>query len=305
MISRVVVAICTHNPVKEKLEKVVLSIINNSVACRILIVDNDSDNLVPEIIAKEYKLEKITEPRLGNSYARFTAIQNVYENELLIFVDDDNYLSDQYVDYALRLTNEHSDWGAFGGKQIQSSELIVRKLFKPLLPYVGIRNPGPVKLESLATPHWAELEPIGAGMCLSPTLVSYLKNSLAQSSHFFDLGRKGSALLSGEDSFIARSAFFIDLKWGYSPNLFLVHDINHNRVNLNYFCRLLFSYGISDVYLDKAIGNTNHYPYPDSFFNAFIRWFYTTIQHSGGWILGLRHFGQLIGSRRLSKEFNN
>lgn len=300
VISKVAIAICTHNPILEKLEKVVLSILNNSIHGRILIIDNASTNSVPSMIAQKYQLNEIMEPRLGNAYARFTAIQNVEEAELLIFVDDDNYLDCHYIEEALKLANENSVWGAFGGKQLQNITLDVEKFFKPLLPYVAIRDLGPRVLEVDATLNWSEIEPVGAGMCLNPRLVHYLKTYLTSNDHYFLLGRKGSATLSGEDSFIARSAYFLGMKWGYSPKLELVHDINQDRLSMKYMARLLYSYGISDIHLDNALGNSEHYPYPTSLYAALKRWFYTTIKYQGGWIIGLRHFGQRQGFKHLS-----
>ena len=286
------VAICTHNPELDKLDKVLSSIFSNVVPKRVLIVDNASTNGIPFKLAKKFKTEYVLENRLGNSFARHKAIEFAKSNELLIFVDDDNYISDTYIETALRLSHMHPDWGAFGGKQLPIENLHVKRKFRSLLPYVGIRSLGNEKKDSMATPFWSELEPIGAGMCISPDLIDKLKSLLENNFSYYSLGRKGAGLLSGEDSFIARTAHLYSLKWGYSPELQLTHDIKAKRLTTKYMIQLMHSYGLSDVSLDTAIGNFDHFPYPSSFWKALQSWFYTTVSHKSGWIIGFRHLGQ-------------
>ena len=295
VVSSAVVLICTHNPEPLKLYKVLDSIRKNSGSFRVVLVDNASDNSAARDFQIEFDFKYVYESRLGNSYARFAALKEVRHNELAIFVDDDNFIGLDYIEKALQLFSQHPDWGCFGGKQIIDPRLRVPKGMKIFLPYVGIRDLGPSVLEMSAIKYWETLEPIGAGMCISPEVVRYFLEKLSSNEElFFSLGRKGSGLLSGEDSFIARQAAFIGLKWGYSPELVLEHSIKQDRLTFGYLSVLLTSYGRSDVILNNALNVDPRHPYPNSIFMVIIQIIYSLRKSLFGVILGFRFLGQFL-----------
>jgi glycosyltransferase involved in cell wall biosynthesis len=295
VVSNAVVLICTHNPEPSKLHKVLESIRKNSGNFRVVLIDNASTNSAARDFQIEYNYRYINEPRLGNSYARFTALKEVNQNELAIFVDDDNYIQFDYIEKALLLFSQHPDWGCFGGKQIIDPLLRVPRGMKIFMPYIGIRELGPNVLEVSATKYWSALEPIGAGMCISPDVVRYfLENSSFNEEIFFSLGRRGSGLLSGEDSFIARQAAFMNLKWGYSPELVLEHSIKPDRLKFRYFSSLLVAYGRSDVILNRALNIDPPHPYPSNVFMVILQIIFSARRSLFRAILGLRFLGQFL-----------
>jgi glycosyltransferase involved in cell wall biosynthesis len=302
VIQAALVAVCTHNPNPAKLHKVLTAIKGNAGSHRIVVIDNASTNTLDWDFQFEFDYLLIHESRLGNAYARLCALQEARNNELVIFVDDDNYIDENYIETALEIARIHPDWECFGGRQSPSPLLPINKLNAPFLPYLGIRDMGELELCASASFQWNRLEPIGAGMCIRPRVVeSFLRNVENQSS-YFSLGRKGERLLSGEDSFIARETAKVKGKWGYSPDLKLVHDIRESRLKYRYLAKLLINYGISDVLLELALLNKISSNYPATALKALGAYFYTLQRHQGGWILGLRHIGQFLEIRSYSKK---
>lgn len=260
---------------------------------RTVIVDNCSNNLEFWKFPPKFDYEIVREVKLGNSYARYKAINLTRANELLIFVDDDNEIAENYVQIALDLVNQNPDWGCFGGRQLAPSDLHVPRRFEALLPYIGIRSLGDSELEGPASKNWQPIEPIGAGMCLSPKAVRVIRNKVeSNKGTYFSLGRKGKELISGEDSYLARCLADSELKFGYSPKLTMIHNVNSSRLSIKYFAKLMFGYGITDVLLDKALGARPSHPYADRLHKALGALFWHTVAARFGFLLGLRHLGQ-------------
>jgi len=304
VIDRAVVIICTHNPEFSKFERVLLAIFSNQSKFRVVVVDNASTNNVVEELQKKFNFQIEREPNLGNSFARFKALTLCRKNELLIFVDDDNYLDPTYIQNALSIASRSLTWGVFGGAQVKSSTLQVPKRFSSALPFVGVRNLGPTEFSELASLRWNRAEPIGAGMCIRPEVIKKAISSIKNDDrelNYFSLGRKGRKLLSGEDSFIARQATYLDLKWGYSPKLVLEHDINRKRLSYWYLIRLLIGYGRTDIYLDLILRNSRDYPLPVSFIGAFESFMGSWLLRKNGFIFPFFHFGQYFEVRRQLK----
>ena len=300
-IKSIAILICTHSPSLDKLTTVLEHIYRNSGEYRVLLIDNASTN--SDDIKKlnlhfpfEYHFESV----VGNAPARRTALKLPRPNELAIFVDDDNYLGSEYISIAQKLAAQNPDWGVFGGRQIAVTESVYSSPFYKFLPYLGIRELGESQLTAPASLYWSDLEPIGAGMCLRPEVIAAFRNHEESEAEFLKLGRRGRSLLSGEDSFIARQAYFVNLSWGYSPKLVLTHDINSNRLRLGYLLRLLFAYGRSDVRLNNALKIDSEYKYAKNLLVVMLRFFYTANKNQKGWVLAFRHLGEYYERRKRS-----
>jgi hypothetical protein len=298
-INSVAILVCTHSPSLDKLKNVFEHIYSNSGSYRVLLIDNASNNSEGiKNLNFYFPFEYHFEPVLGIASARRMALKLLKPDELAIFVDDDNYLGSEYISSAQKLANRHPGWGVFGGRQIPVDAHIYSSSLGKFLPYLGIRDLGDSQLTEPASLYWRALEPIGAGMCLRPEVITTF-NSLQESGmEFLNLGRKGRSLLSGEDSFIARQAYFANLSWGYSPELVLTHDINSTRLRRVYLLRLLFAYGRSDVKLNNALKVQPEYRYAKNLLVVFLRFFYTAKKHKKAWILSFRHLGEYYESRK-------
>ena len=228
-------------------------------------IDNASTNGVPTQIANEFNLNYILCTKPGIAHARFAALTQLQSDEILIFVDDDNVLGNHYASFALEISNENPHWGVFGGKLLLPSDYFISNKFKHFLPYLAIKNLGNFSKESPAALQWNELEPPGAGMCVRPEVGKYIVNKIESGDvGILNVGAVHSKQFRGEDSYIARQAYFLDLNWGYHPDLTLEHRFNRDRISIRYLYQLLFNYGISDIQLNKALNTEPAYPYPNS-----------------------------------------
>jgi glycosyltransferase involved in cell wall biosynthesis len=296
---RICVVICTHNPIIEKLRKVIDCIDKNREISdfRLVVIDNASENSTEIKLLCREGTDYLFEGQKGNSYARFRALKLIEDDELLIFVDDDNYLAPNFVEHARQISSKYPELGCFSGRSYPSPYLKVSPWKLGLLPYLGIINRGAEVKFTEATLHWSDLEPIGAGMCLRPEVVAACLKVIGRRSTFFELGRSGKGLLSGEDSFIARQTSTLKMKYGYFPNLKLLHDIKPERLNLVYLVKLLYGYGKSDVFLDRALSTQPSYAYPKNIWECTARYFYVSKVGFYGMVIGFRQFGQFFASK--------
>jgi hypothetical protein len=135
-------------------------------------------------------------------------------------------------------------------------------------------------------------------MCLRPEVVLLCLSAIESFPTYFELGRSGVNLLSGEDSFIARHTAKLNLKYGYFPDLKIIHDIKPSRLKFGYLAKLLYSYGISDVILNSAMKIAPDYPYPNNLLECMGRYLYIAKKNPLGFIIGLRQLGQFSQSKK-------
>lgn len=289
---KVLIAICTYNPNYNRLERVLTCIKNNEYPHRILIVENGITTPGCRELAKKFNAKYYLEPRIGTARARMAAMKFVNPDELLIFVDDDNYLTSNYIVKAVETKSENPDWGMFAGKLEVPVDYKINITMVDFLPFLAVRDLGNSKLEADASLEWNKLEPPTAGACLDYRLVRHMiKEFDSEFSTFFTIGAKGGKQFRGEDSFIARQCLYLSMKWGYAPELSLLHDFGRSRLRLRYLSKLLFSMGRSDVLLDFALKIKPAYPYPENIIRLLAEFMYYTTKSRLGWILGLRRVG--------------
>jgi GT2 family glycosyltransferase len=173
----------------------------------------------------------------------------------VVLVDDDNILDDDYLESALDIAQRQPKIGAFGGttREVMEGGGRVRWWQRKLLPYLGVRDYGGEEITS-SDDQWGKWEPIGAGMVVRKDVVRKFIEFVGNSSEAASLGRTGRAMLSGEDSLIARSAYRLGYSCSYQPRLKLGHYIKKSRFRVGYLARLLYGHGRSYVILHKALG---------------------------------------------------
>jgi hypothetical protein len=257
------VCICTHNP-RPEIWAIVLQALARQTLDKSLfhvwVIDNCSTpamtlaDLAP-LTAVGIGVSLVLEPRLGNVYARSCAV-TATQSELLLFVDDDNELADDYLATAYALARAHPEIGCMGGKLLLPPTLTCPPWLEPLLPYIAVIDRGEAVIANCAD-HWGPWEPPTAGALVRrPVLNQYLKQ-IEEIPETGQLGRKGSGqLLSGEDSLMMRGAFALGLQCAYQPSLKLYHHISPHRFQARYLWRLMYGYGRSFIILETLLGNT-------------------------------------------------
>jgi glycosyltransferase involved in cell wall biosynthesis len=298
------IILCTYNPDRDLLEWALESIEQQTLSraqFELIVVDNNSDPSLSEETVKgkrSMRLRLIREPRQGLSFARCAGI-TAAEADLLVFVDDDNYLDGDYLENAVRIAEKEPEIGLFGGIAKGVFERPVPAWKEKLLPYLGVRDYGPEPITS-KNEYWGKWEPIGAGMVSRRDVGEEFVGMVEHSLMAGELGRKGQSLLSGEDSLFARLANRLGYSCSYQPALKLSHFIKNSRLEYSHLAGTLKGHGRSYVLLQRVTGNEVQRPESMSMYHLLVRRFFSRIR-SWGLRAGIIHWfwdvGFLLESR--------
>lgn len=256
------VCIATHNPRRDIFRKVLISLAQqtlDSSRFRVFVIDNASTLPIEEseldcLRAKGVTAHLLHEPKLGVVHARRRGLSAV-SAETLIFVDDDNELSPDYLETAKHSVVSYPEVGCFGGKLLLPNCLQPPRWCLPLLDSLGIRDCGDNLRIDWMTPEWQPWFPAAtAGMVLKLEVARHFLRVSEDNQFLASLGRRGKGLMSHEDYFIAHCTVACGLKVCYQPGLRLTHHIAPHRFSPGYMIRLHFAYGRSWVQLQAALG---------------------------------------------------
>jgi glycosyltransferase involved in cell wall biosynthesis len=253
------VIICTHNPRADFLNRTLESLKNQIIdqsLWEFLLIDNASkDSLSCSWdLSWHPNSRHIRENEIGLTPARLRGIREA-EGELLLFVDDDNVLANDYLAKCIDISERIPALGCFG-----SGSLVPEYEEKPadeLLPYTIA-----LALRSVSKPRWSNIPedpstPWGAGICVSKVVAKHYHDAVVQSHLQKSLGRKGAILTSGEDIEISWQACSIGMGRGIFPELQITHLIDSRRVQKNYLLQIVKGHSYSQVMLDYMHGNLN------------------------------------------------
>jgi glycosyltransferase involved in cell wall biosynthesis len=257
------VCICTHNPNQEVLAISLKAIANQTLSkddYQVWIIDNASE---PPISDRDLDIltqagvtyQLLREPRLGTMYARELASQ-VIPGDAIVLVDDDNELLPDYLEVAVAILAQHPEIGYFGGKLLSGIKVAYPNWMEQLLPYLGIKDEGnePISKYIEGEYYWGKWEPPCAGAVIRKVVLQRYFENLQRLAPNVAIGRQGKqGLLSMADSWLASCTYELGLACSYQPRLQLIHHINPERLKFEYFLRLLYNYGRSDVILRRIL----------------------------------------------------
>ncbi len=206
----------------------------------ILVVDNASTDGTREVVAEfsgqNPLVRYLSEPRQGVTFARRHAAE--LTTPWLIFVDDDNLLSKNYLLRAAALIGENPDVGVINGagiaaplpgEKFTSDEQLC--LFA-VAAYLACSHPGvdsfKAGMKSVAT------VPYGAGVILR---VEPLKR-FSERGWTKNVGRSGGALTSGEDGEIISAVLGEGYRYLYDSEMYFYHLMPKSRLREDYLSRL-------------------------------------------------------------------
>jgi glycosyltransferase involved in cell wall biosynthesis len=245
------VIICSHNPRSEYLDRVLKALRNQTLPkdrWEILIVDNAST--LP--LASRWDLcwhpnsRHIIESELGLAPARRRGIREGAA-DLLVFVDDDNVLDENYLSEALKIERDWPMLGVWGsGSTIPDYELKPPEHLKKFVPYLALRE--------TTTPRWSNVPscsdalPWGAGLCVRSSVATAYREFYEQSLIRIT-GRQGKTLSSGEDIEISFVSCKQGLGMGVFPELKLTHLIPKERISEKYLVNIAEGAALSGLLL--------------------------------------------------------
>ena len=191
----------------------------------VILIDNGcTDNTAK--ISREYwgshniKLKIVEESRQGILYSRIRGVENA-SYDIIIFVDDDNILNNDYLKRTIQLFNTMPNVGIAGGYSqplIQSSSI-------PgwFLKFQNVYACGPQSDRRI----------YGAGLCIRTSLA---KEIYKNESSLILIGNQGSLKLRGDDTEICHRAILKGYDLYYDPSLTLRHNLLFDRLNWKRVC---------------------------------------------------------------------
>lgn len=214
----------------------------------VVLVDNGSKIPVAQTVdlSCHPHFSIISEPELGLTLARLRGIKES-KGSLIVFVDDDNILSNNYLEIALRIAEAYPFLGAWGGSTLPEYEVSPPEWFNGCEIYIGVRE---IKRDSWSNfPAGLSSVPIGAGMIVRRTVAEFYADSVRVTSYRRKLGRVGNLLTGGEDIDIAYSSCDLGLGKGVFKELKLIHLIPASRLEEPYILKLAEGSAYSDYML--------------------------------------------------------
>jgi len=208
-----------------------------TIPWEIIIINNNSSDNTVEIAntilcntSINYKI--IDEPKPGIFYARITGIkESTYD--VLIFVDDDNWLCEDYLKIAYQIMKNNPTVGLCGGVGNGAFEVEPPKWFKQ---YEGFYAIGDHKRTIEGILPKASSFLYGAGLVLRKQAYLELTNKGFKP---LLVGREGKSLNSGDDSELCAAINIIGWNSYFSRDLKFSHFIPKSRLTEDYFNQLL------------------------------------------------------------------
>lgn len=240
----ITVLIPSHNPRKKVLAEVLEALRFQTLLKKdweLLLIDNASNPpLSPDLLAWHPQARLVREPKLGLTHARLRGIAEA-KGDLLVWVDDDNILSTGYLEAAQFVFERNPQLGGAGGPSIARHSEQPPVWFEEGLAPLGCRDHG----EHLIwmswvdkPPHYPSAAPIGAGMVIRKQAIQVWADAVINDPIRLALGRRGTALSSGEDNDINLTLLGAGWELAYLPQLRITHEIPASRLTLDYLKRL-------------------------------------------------------------------
>lgn len=244
------VIVCCYNSAKrlpETLDHLIRQKING-IDWEIIVVDNASTDSTTETAKKilsdaapsvSYKVIGEPEPGLINARNRGFANSSF---EFVLFCDDDNWLSETYLQTAFNLMSSNLNMGILGGCGEAVFEESKPDWFDDCRINFAVGDQAPEQLNI----DLVKLEHVyGAGFMIRRRLFDEL-----ETGNFRSLlsGRKGNQLISGEDSELCWVAQQLGYEIWYYRKLHFKHLMTKGRMKWGYIKKLYFGFGRANIY---------------------------------------------------------
>ncbi|MEM6838165.1 MAG: glycosyltransferase [Cyanobacteria bacterium P01_C01_bin.120] len=256
------IAVCTHNPLSDLLERLLNSISKLKYideVLEILIIDNNSSlqlteiPIVQDFLANHPNADLVQESKAGLKWARIRAINNTNSN-LLVFFDDDNEPQNNYLEILDKYFVNYPNVGVWGPGHVEviytdSVNFWLQKhpeLFQHRREDFGY---------SCLPSTWNSYCPNGTGFCVRRKVLERYAEQV-NSGKLTVTGRIGKSLSSAEDVQIVWEGFKLGFAAGLIPELSCNHLIPSFKANISYLKKQTF--GAAASYLPALIQS-----YPD------------------------------------------
>lgn len=214
---------------------------SQKISWEIIVVDNASTDHTSAVARNCWEeqgspvpLKVVTEPQMGLTNARNRGVTEA-KYEILIFCDDDNGLSESYMNIAWEILNTDRNIGALGGNGYSST------LPLWLMDFMNYYALGPQGTHSGEVTYTQGCL-YGAGLVIRKSSLKTIKQK-EFSSIMSD--RIGKSLISAGDTELTFAIRLAGFKLWYDSRLTFEHFIPASRFTVSYFARLVFYIGYS------------------------------------------------------------
>ena len=235
------VIICTHNPRPDQLQRVLDSLDSqtlNKQDWELLLIDNANEAPLAERFKLSWhpRARHCREDELGLTPARLRGIRETC-SDVLVYVDDDNALSPDYLRVARTLLMEHSHLGVIGAGNIELE--FASEPPPKLISYVGYITSRHVSRDLWST-NTEDLTcvPWGAGLCVRRQVADSYEQLVRRFNVIEIVDRRGGRLFGNGDIAFSWAATAAGQGFGVFPSLHLIHLIAADRLTVRYFLRL-------------------------------------------------------------------
>jgi glycosyltransferase involved in cell wall biosynthesis len=240
MLPKLSVILCTHNPRQDYLERTFEGLKCQTLPkeqWEFLLIDNLSDLPLEQTcdLSWHSRGRFFREEELGLTQARLAGIAES-RADLLVFVDDDNVLKEDYLERALELSQSWPILGAWSGRVVPQYEVQPVQELIPHLWRICIRE---VTEDVWGNEGSFGSTPWGAGMCVRKNVAEHYASETRKSDLKAMLDRRGQNLASTGDVDLALTSLKLGLGTGVFAVLEVVHLIPARRVTREYLLRLI------------------------------------------------------------------
>lgn len=241
------IIICTYNgaaKIGHVLEKILSQNNLSNLVDSILVIDNAStdstSDIIKELSQKHGLIHYLKEIKSGLSNARACGVKNC-NTEWIIFLDDDNYIEQDWIKGVYRYILNNPNIGAFNGNVIPlfDRELNPDQQVRLDIVYLGLACTSSSKTILYHNPE--DWMPFGAGLVIrTEPLKQLLNNGWLKSE-----GRKQNSIISGEDTEMVLHIIASGYSTGFCNDVILKHDIGVKRLEIEYLKKLYYSFGVA------------------------------------------------------------
>ncbi len=261
--SKLSVIICTYNPTRHILSKCLEAI---TLACKvykpeeIILIDNNSDKQLSQeeyiqtFLQNTSYAKVIIERQQGLTPARLRGIKEAVGN-LLVFIDDDNFIRDDFFLKGMQISKQQMHIGAWSG---QVALLFEKEPEAWTKKYWGLLVHRKFEGNLWSNfPHLAETMPCGAGLFIRRSVAAHYQHLHETGKRAIQLDRTKNSLFSGGDNDLAACACDIGLGVGLFDELLIDHYIPASRLTKEYLLKLAAGIAASAIVFKSF---RNEYP---------------------------------------------
>lgn len=252
----VTVILCTHNPRADYLSETLEGLRRQSMEqseWEFLLIDNGSSDPLAETIDLSWHSRGriVREEELGLTPARLRGYAESV-GDLIVFVDDDNILSPDYLENARKIGVDRPYLGAWGGSITGIFETDPEPFWDGRMSLLAIREVERARWSN--DPAHLSMQPFGAGLCIRRAVLRQYVEGVQSDGTRRGLGRRGSGLGGCEDLDMVMSCPDLGLGFGVFPELKMKHLIPAGRLQLDYLLRLYEGSSATHLVLKAARG---------------------------------------------------